>query len=153
MKKLALVILSVIAALFLGGCGSDTNDDVATSSSSAAPEITSWQTWAQHFRSQMQQCQKLMGDECFVQNSATIASMRMSILDNDLEIDGAHSGIVNPMQNYQDAYADFTKDACQGGSQSLEMANLTCNVKRDQMITFSDQVRSGLDVLAAGGTL
>lgn len=75
--------------------------------------------------------------------------MRQSILDNNLEIDGTHSQIVNPMQLYQEAYGEFATSNCVGGSQSLNTENLKCNVKRTQMVTLSKQIASALDSMPA----
>lgn len=71
--------------------------------------------------------------------------MRQSIIDNDLPIDGTNSLILNPMQAYQDDYADFTADNCLGAPRSYDQANVVCMVNRQQMETDGRLLVSGLN--------
>ncbi|ANA85225.1 hypothetical protein SEA_FLORAL_17 [Gordonia phage Floral] len=151
--------MAVAACLSLAvsaGCSSESGSNGATSAatSSAAASapsvaITSWATWAQNYQSEIEDCAGET-DSCFTQNHATMAEMRQSIIDNNLPIDGTNSGIVNPMQLYQETYAKFTEQNCIGGPQDMNSANVVCNVKRDQMRVFGSQVKEQLDSMATG---
>lgn len=147
MKK-TLISAAAIAVLAVSGCGSSSTDGTSSSSSSAPSTvaITSWATWADHYGNQVQDCAG-QDDTCFTENHTVIAEMRQSIIDHDLPIDGTNSLILNPMQAYQDNYADFTAKNCLGSSRSMDTANVVCNVNRQQLETSGRALVSALNAM------